>query len=147
MAIDNPSLIIPGMWCCQRRSPRWCPKLTWCQKLNGVALEFSRVRAGFITWSMSQVCTTELNNTLDGHLATLCLAKQGDNALGSVCPSGSALTPEPFDLRPWYLVCRSTETGIVGQRSNASYKSYNLTHCPIFGWRRNLSYIFFENVL
>ena len=23
----------------------------------------------------------------------------------------------------------------------ASYKSYNLTHCPIFGWRMNLSYI------
>ncbi len=46
------------------------------------------------------------------------LAKQGDNALGSVrpsvcpsvCPSVRPsvrpLTAEPFDLRPWILVCR-----------------------------------------
>ncbi len=28
----------------------------------------------------------------------------------SVCPSVSSLTAEPFDLRPWYLVCRLTLT-------------------------------------
>ncbi len=36
------------------------------------------------------------------------------NALGTVRPSVylslNTLTPEPFDLRPWYLVCRSTLT-------------------------------------
>ncbi len=36
---------------------------------------------------------------------------EGDNVLGSVrpsvCPSSvRPLTAEPFDLRPWYLVCR-----------------------------------------
>ncbi len=38
------------------------------------------------------------------------LVKQGDNVLGSVCLSVSALTAEPFDLRPWYSICTLTLT-------------------------------------
>ncbi len=47
-------------------------------------------------------------------------------------------------------LCRDPGTANVNIQlrvPTASYKSYNLTHCPIFGWRRNLSYISFENVL
>ncbi len=39
---------------------------------------------------------------------------EGDNVLGSIrpsiCPSADTLTAEPFDLRPWYFVCRLTLT-------------------------------------
>ncbi len=43
--------------------------------------------------------------------------------IASVCTSVSTLTPEPFDLRPWYSVCRSTLTfGQVGSMSRSQVK-------------------------
>ncbi len=59
---------------------------------------------------------------------------EGDNVLGSVrpsvCLSVNALTPEPFDLRSWYLVYRlarlarsSFEVKVVGQRSRSNNKN------------------------
>ena len=66
------------------------------------------------------------------HYQPRSLANQGDNAHDSVhpcvCPSVSALTPKPFDLQPWYSVCRSTLTlarmgvkvKVVGERSRSN---------------------------
>ena len=54
-----------------------------------------------------ELCLKKRSSFLESHsYRSHSLAKQGDSVLGSVRPSVSTLTPEPFDLRPGYFVGR-----------------------------------------